>query len=146
MHHSHSPITKWICMFHMTTFFMISGYLFNDKNIISFQDVFEYIKRKIRSLYLPYIIFNGVAIVTNNLFDNVCREHKHFLRKYHKSNSIYLYIFDRMDIYQIARVDTLRENKQCSIILRKVFAVHFTLAFLMHENSHICLYCHEPQR
>lgn len=53
-------------MFHMATFFMISGYLYNDKNSDSFRNVFEYVKRKIKSLYLPYITLNGVAVIMNN--------------------------------------------------------------------------------
>lgn len=52
----------WIHAFHMPMFFIISGFLYNTKDI-SFVD---YLKKKIKSLLLPYIIFatGHLCIVT----------------------------------------------------------------------------------
>lgn len=53
-------IHKFIYLFHMPVFFMISGYLWNDQNVVTLSDLGKYLKRKIKSLYLPYVLANGI--------------------------------------------------------------------------------------
>lgn len=61
-------VSRWISMFHMGLFFMISGYLWNPDNSKNKKAVKGYIIRKVKSLYIPYIIFNGLMILLNNFF------------------------------------------------------------------------------
>lgn len=45
---------KWIHSFHMPMFFIISGFLFNNKNI----SILTFIKKKARGLLIPYFAFS----------------------------------------------------------------------------------------
>lgn len=58
--HAQGPGHRWIYLFHMAVFFMISGYLFGDHYEIN---VTQFIKRKIVSLYLPYVTCNMLYLV-----------------------------------------------------------------------------------
>lgn len=51
-------LEKWIYSFHMFLFFFLSGYVFKKKKNIQ-----EQLKTSSKSLLLPYIFWNGVAIV-----------------------------------------------------------------------------------
>lgn len=56
--HAKGPYTRYIYQFHMPLFFLISGFLHNDRNTVA-----EFIKSKIRSIYIPFIIWNLAVIV-----------------------------------------------------------------------------------
>lgn len=60
--HASGPGSNWIYQFHMPLFFLISGYLFNSKTTIK-----EFVVRKIKSLYLPFVIWNLVIILLRTL-------------------------------------------------------------------------------
>ncbi len=60
MAHAQGPGHRLIYLFHMPVFFMISGYLWGDRNDI---EITQFIKRKIVSLYFPYVICNMVYLV-----------------------------------------------------------------------------------
>lgn len=47
----------WICSFHMPLFFMLSGFTFN---IEKYNDFKTFIKRKFKTLIIPYFIFSAV--------------------------------------------------------------------------------------
>ena len=66
--HSGSPITKWIYLFHMAVFFVASGFCWNEIHATSILNVGNYIKKKICSLYIPYVMVNAVYIFLNNFF------------------------------------------------------------------------------
>ncbi len=56
--HGGGPFTKEIYAFHMPLFFLISGYLYNQK--VTWHD---FLKKKFFSLYVPFLLCNGVFIV-----------------------------------------------------------------------------------
>lgn len=64
--HACSPASLFTAQFHMPLFFVISGYLFDGRNSVK-----DFIKRKINSLYLPFIIWNilfiGLTVLKNIL-------------------------------------------------------------------------------
>ena len=60
MTHAQGPGHRLIYLFHMATFFMISGYLWGDRNDI---EIIPFIKRKIGSLYIPYVVCNLLYLV-----------------------------------------------------------------------------------
>ncbi len=62
--HSDSPIGPFIGLFHMALFVFISGYCYKDK----YSDrPIEFLKSKIKNLYIPYIIFYMVFIAIHNI-------------------------------------------------------------------------------
>lgn len=68
MGHCRSPFTKFISLFHMAVFFMVSGFLFQEYNSDSFINVARYVFRKIKTIWLPYFIWTVVFLICNNIF------------------------------------------------------------------------------
>ena len=65
--HCAFPGTAFIYLFHMPVFFMISGYLWNDKNAENIQSVKSFLLRKIKTLWLPFVQWNLIVLLCNNL-------------------------------------------------------------------------------
>ena len=60
------PLHDFIYSFHMPLFFILSGFCFSKKHLSSFK---PYIRKKIHSLYFPYVIWlSFFAILHNFLF------------------------------------------------------------------------------
>lgn len=68
MGHSGFLFTPFFYLFHMSLFFMISGYLWNDKNVKDISSMKQYLFRKIKSLYIPFVLWNQFILLCNNLF------------------------------------------------------------------------------
>lgn len=68
MGHCGFRYSSFIYLFHMPLFFLISGYLFDEKKVTSFQKLVIFIKRKIISLWLPYVAYNMLFHICHNLF------------------------------------------------------------------------------
>ena len=66
--HSGFLHTQFLSLFHMAVFFMISGYLWNDKYSESVLSAKQYILRKVKSLWLPFVLWNMGMLLCNNLF------------------------------------------------------------------------------
>ena len=65
------PLNTFIYLFHMALFFIISGYFFRDKCWQTPLDVKNFIMRKIKTLYLPFVIFNVIFVLLHNFFINI---------------------------------------------------------------------------
>lgn len=61
--HSGFPGTDFIYLFHMALFFMLSGWLFSLRG-----GPVHFIKRKVVTLWLPFVLANTAFTVLNNLF------------------------------------------------------------------------------
>lgn len=58
--------TNFFGAFHMAIFIFCSGFCFKE---ISLSDKpSKYLIKKIKALYLPYVLFNGLMILLNNFF------------------------------------------------------------------------------
>ena len=57
------PYSNVIYMYHMALFFFISGYLYNESNE---KNMFKYILKKIKSLYIPFILFELLFVCLRN--------------------------------------------------------------------------------
>lgn len=66
--HSGAPFTHWIFLFHMAVFYMASGYFWNDKHIATFATFGQYFLKKVKMLYVPYLLCNIGFILLNNFF------------------------------------------------------------------------------
>lgn len=66
--HSGFPFTHFIYLFHMALFFMVSGYLWDYKKCLSIKTYIQFVKRKMKTLYLPYVIANYIFTLLNNSF------------------------------------------------------------------------------
>lgn len=67
MGHAGAPFTSFLYLFHMAIFFIASGYCYNKDNASNGQDTLNYIVRKIRNLWLPYVLWMTIFSVTHNL-------------------------------------------------------------------------------
>lgn len=82
--HAEAPFSKFVLSFHMALFFIASGYLYNELRINSAGDYYKYVARKIKSLWILYVLFNGCFIALQNLFIrfNVYTNNPEFLIEY----------------------------------------------------------------
>ena len=67
MGHCNCPGMFYIYMFHMPLFFLFSGICFSSKSYMDIKSVFEFIKRKIKHLYFPFIISNVFLVLIHNI-------------------------------------------------------------------------------
>lgn len=68
--HSGCPklLNELIYSFHMPLFLIASGYFFSDKYIETILSVKQYAKKKLKTLYLPYLKYSLIFLVAHNLF------------------------------------------------------------------------------
>lgn len=66
--HAGVPIVRWIYLFHMALFFLVTGYCMKDKYSNTKEDLILFIKRKIKSLYVPCVMFNVFLTLFHNVF------------------------------------------------------------------------------
>lgn len=64
MGHTASVFSGWIYTFHMGLFFFVSGYLFYNKKL---DTMFVFVRRKIKTLLLPYFLFWIVSMIISEL-------------------------------------------------------------------------------
>ena len=64
----------FVSQFHMALFIAISGYLFKEEKVKDIEGLRKYIVRKVKTLYMPYVLANSVFILLNNFFIRI-----HFL-------------------------------------------------------------------
>ena len=53
LEHARGPFSTYIYQFHIPLFFLISGYLFNEKNTVK-----QFAVKKIKTLYCPFVFWN----------------------------------------------------------------------------------------
>lgn len=66
--HARAPYSSFVLLFHMAIFFIASGYLYNHNNTDNIASLILYIRKKIRSLYLPYIAYMVIYLLLHNMF------------------------------------------------------------------------------
>ena len=66
--HCGMPFTHFIYLFHMSIFFMASGFCFKSSNSDSVQSVLKFTGRKIKSLWIPYVLRTIIFTLLNNAF------------------------------------------------------------------------------
>ena len=66
--HCGMPFSHFIYLFHMAVFFMASGYCFNAADSRNLQGVFSFVKRKVKGLWFPYVLWTSVFSLLHNTF------------------------------------------------------------------------------
>lgn len=66
--HSGCSAKKFIYLFHMSVFFMISGWLFKIDYEKGMREVCKYIYKKVKHIWLPYFIWNAIFTLLTNVF------------------------------------------------------------------------------
>ncbi len=70
--HSGAPFYNFVYLFHMAIFFVCSGYCWNEKNIQNKSAVWKYILKKVKSLYIPFVLSNAFFHLLNNFWIKIC--------------------------------------------------------------------------
>ena len=65
--HAEAPFSHFIYLFHMAVFYIISGYLYSEKNGQSLKSLCGFIRRKLKGLWLPFFICSTIFAVLNNV-------------------------------------------------------------------------------
>lgn len=66
--HCAFPFTHFIYLFHMAIFFIASGYCYKHDNSNSITTVIDFISRKFKSLWLPYVLWTTFYTLCHNIF------------------------------------------------------------------------------
>lgn len=66
--HARIPILTFLSLFHVPLFFIISGYFIKDCYFENTNNIFIYIKKRLKTLWVPFFLFNTVFVLLNNLF------------------------------------------------------------------------------
>ena len=68
----HTDTQSFLCffvhLFHMQFFFVLAGYFFHDENCVCAKTLKDFISKKIKRLYFPYITINLTFLYAHNLF------------------------------------------------------------------------------
>ena len=68
--HSAAPkwLSAWLNEFHMAIFFMATGFFWKDSKVETGKNLLLYIWKRIKSLYIPFVICNAIILFLNNPF------------------------------------------------------------------------------
>ncbi len=66
--HSGFAYSDFIYLFHMTVFFMVSGFLWNDRKVQDLPSLGKYFLSRIKGIWLPYTVCNGIFTLLHNAF------------------------------------------------------------------------------
>lgn len=67
--HTYNKITtNFIYLFHVGLFFVLSGYCFNPKYTESIASLWELFKKRIKGLWIPYVVYNFIFLVLQNIW------------------------------------------------------------------------------
>lgn len=78
--HTKSPFNNFVYLFHLALFFILSGYFFKSDDMKDLKSLKEFIVKKFKRLYIPYIIVNVIFILLNNIFlkNNIYSDDTHY--------------------------------------------------------------------
>lgn len=101
--------TNFFNLFHMAVFFFSAGWCFNEKYVLEKGGSLKYFVRKIKTLYVPYVLFNSLLIVLNNLFLKI---------NFYTDNEKFL-----TENIGIGNVFGIQQRFTLSVMIRKIFLI-----------------------
>lgn len=67
--HTYNPLFHdFIYLFHVGLFFVLSGYCFNQGYTDSFASLWNLFKRRVKSLWIPYVAYNFIFLLLQNVW------------------------------------------------------------------------------
>ena len=66
--HGEAPFSHFVYLFHMAVFYIISGYLYSEKNSLTFRRFCGFVRRKVKGLWFPFFVCSAVFAALNNVF------------------------------------------------------------------------------
>lgn len=66
--HASGSFKHWIYLFHMAVFFIASGLLWDDMDVMCLKGCKDFLIKKTRSLWIPFILCNGFFNLMHNFF------------------------------------------------------------------------------
>lgn len=66
--HTEFIYSNFLYQFHLPLFFLLSGLVFNEKKAL---DLTSYIKKKIKSLYIPFVVIETIFLILHNFFSKL---------------------------------------------------------------------------
>lgn len=63
-----SYISRFATLFHMPVFFMVAGWLYRQSNEECVEGVADFLKKKIRRLWFPFVLWCGLFVVFHDVF------------------------------------------------------------------------------
>lgn len=66
--HAEAPFSHFVYLFHMAVFYIISGYLYSEKNSLTFRKFYGFVRSKLKGLCFPFFICSAVFTALNNVF------------------------------------------------------------------------------
>lgn len=82
--HAGAPFTHFIYLFHMAVFFIASGFVYKNVSTGKIKDIWRFVLKKIKQLYVPFVVCNSIFVLLNNLFID--------LNIYTDNANIFLYV------------------------------------------------------
>lgn len=69
--HCGAPFKHFIYLFHMAIFFIASGYCYKERNSTDVKSVAHFIKRKVITLWFPYVLWTAIYSLLHNFFISI---------------------------------------------------------------------------
>ena len=66
--HAEAPMKQFLYLFHMAIFFIASGFFFKPSSSDSHKAVAKTLLKKLRQLWVPYVVWNTIYTLLSNLF------------------------------------------------------------------------------
>ncbi len=66
--HSGAPHTGFIYLFHMSAFFIASGFVYKSSSSDSLKEIVKTVIRRVKQLWVPFFVWNAVFTLLNNAF------------------------------------------------------------------------------
>ena len=130
--HADAPFTHFIYLFHMAVFFIAAG--FNFKLKYDRKGIRYYIRRRVRGLYLPYVLWNVFYTIFNNtLIDLNVYTNNPRISKYVPPDFVYITtpLTIRQTVISVIKIIFFRGGTQLGgafWFLRVLFVITFTYA------------------
>lgn len=140
--HCGFPATNFIYLFHMAVFFIASGYCWNENNVETLDGLQNYFIKKIKGLYLPYVIYNSIfELFYNILIDlNIYTSNPNFTGKI-RTKTNYLQTIN--ELLSILHFDPSSCHELCGaawfviVLFYTTIIVAVLFFFIRHTNSMI---------
>ena len=119
------PIVNFIYLFHMPLFIFLSGYFYKDEYSCN---IFAFVKKKIISIYIPFIKYELILLLLHNLFLNLNIYSTEYTSYYTKSNYI----------RNVISILTFRQTEQMAFpfwFLTSIFTIHILFCIISYLST-----------